>query len=84
MDLHGLTGTALLYLKVQLSQGALWEDFLLQVHLTRAILRSCTASRQSTQATKGIADRGEKRPPFRAAAFATTGISETWSVSTGT
>jgi hypothetical protein len=39
------------------SQGILWEDFFLYVHLTTVVLRSCTASRQTTSATTNNADR---------------------------
>jgi hypothetical protein len=43
------------------SQGIVWEDVLLKVHLTRAILHSCIASRRATAATTGTTDRWAER-----------------------
>jgi chorismate-pyruvate lyase len=40
------------------SQGTLWEDVPLLVHLTRAALRSCLESKHPTSATTGTADIG--------------------------
>jgi hypothetical protein len=57
------------------SKGILWEDFILYDHLTTAVLRSCTASRQTTPTTTSNADR--------AAVSATKGFTENTSVSTG-
>jgi hypothetical protein len=37
-------------------QGILWKEVLLKVHLTRAFLLSCTASRHKTPATTRTAD----------------------------
>jgi hypothetical protein len=65
------------------SQGILLEDVLLQVHLTRAVLHRCIASRHVTPATTGTAEIWEKLAAPRAAVSATTGNSENRSVSTG-
>jgi hypothetical protein len=63
------------------SQEILWEDVLLQIHLTKAVLHSCTVSRHATSATKGTVDVCEKLAAPRAAASATIGNSENRSVS---
>jgi hypothetical protein len=52
--------------KTTSSHGTLWEEVLLYVHLTTAVLGRCTTSRQTTSATANIADR--------AAVSATEGI----------
>jgi hypothetical protein len=65
------------------SQGILWEDVLLKVHLTRAVQHRCTASRHPSPATTGAAGRWEKRVSPCAAASTTTGNSENRSGSTG-
>jgi hypothetical protein len=57
------------------SQGNLWKDVLLYVHLTTAVLRICTASRQTTPVTTKNAER--------AAVSAKEGISENRPVNTG-
>jgi hypothetical protein len=64
------------------SQGILWQDVLLSVHLTRAVLNIYTVSRHATSATTGTADRWEKLSDPRTAAPATTGNSENRCVST--
>jgi hypothetical protein len=63
------------------SQGIHWEDVLPQVHLTRAVLCGCTASRHTTP-TADTADIWEKLVALRAAAFATWNL-ENRSVNTG-
>jgi hypothetical protein len=64
------------------SHGIIWENVLLQVYLTRAVLNICTASRHSTPVNRGTGDRRES-VLRHGAVFATTEISEKGSVSTG-
>jgi hypothetical protein len=58
-------------------------EYRLSVHLTRAVLRSCTASRHAISATTSTTDGWEKLAAPCAAASATTGQSESRFVSTG-
>jgi hypothetical protein len=52
-----------------ISQRILWEDVLLQVHLTRTVLSICTASRHSKPETAGTTDRWVRRKASHAPAI---------------
>jgi hypothetical protein len=64
-------------------KGIHWEDVLLQVHLTRAVLHSYTVSRHAIPAITGTAHIWEKLVTHHAASSVTTENSKKRSVSIG-